>query len=414
MDTSVAQARLRASRMLRRLAAACGGGEVFLTGGSLRDRFLGVATHDFDLVVRDDVVGTSAALAKALGGSRFILGRPPLATHRVVAGTVQVDLWQADGAMRDDVLRRDFTVNALLWRLPRGPLIDLVGGADDLAAGRIRVVRAANLADDPLRVLRGVRLLATRPQLKLTAQTEALLAAAASGLTQVARERIVDEVRRLLAGPAAERATLTTLRLGLLVPLIPSCTGAEPGARLGKVAGALSRMSGSGSRRLAGGAAEVAPVVFAALAGGWPDAWSQGDVSAALQRLGIGAGAARRIAAAAGYGERLRHALGRDRAAGREIAVEAASLCPAAAAWAAAREAADGRDRNSEARALLAWLHRFEQRPPLLSGAEIAAVLRLPADRRRAEAAGALRRAQALGQARNRAQALAFLRRRRR
>ncbi len=386
---------------------------MFLTGGSLRDRFLDLPTHDLDLVVRSDVVATADALAATLGGSRFTLGRPPDATQRVIAGRLQIDLWQARGALRDDILRRDFTVNSLFWRLPRGPLTDLVDGVEDLAAGRIRVVRPENLADDPLRVLRGIRLLATRPQLKLTAATEAHLAAAAGGLTRVARERVLDELRRLLAGPAVDRALLAAVRLGLLTPLVPAWNGYAHAAVLARLSRELTGLAGSRSHRLAAAASEVRMAVIAAPAAGFPADWRPVDGAAALARVGLGQSAARRVAAAVELGERLRPALGRDRRAQRELAVEAGSRLPAALAWASARSAVEGTDLLPAARRLLRWLHEFEQRPPLLTGEEIAAVLKLPPDARRAAAVSALRLAQARGDARSRPQALALLRARR-
>ena len=413
MDQTAAMHRLRASPLLRRVSSACADPDVFLTGGSLRDRFLGLPTHDLDLVVRADVAACAEALASAFSGTHFILGRPPVATHRVTAGRLQIDLWQAEGPLRDDILRRDFTVNALLWRLPRGPLIDLVGGVEDLSAGRIRVVRPENLADDPLRVLRGVRLLATRPQLKLTAETEGLLSAAAGGLGRIAKERILDELKQLLAGPAADRALLATARLGLLTPLVPAWQSFAHATSLAVIARSLAGLAGGRSGRLAAGAAEVAMAVIAAPAAGFPAGWAVADAVAPLLRVGLGQSAARRIAAAVEAGECFRNVLGSDRQAERALAVEAASLLPPALSWAVARTAAEGADLSAAARRLLRWLHRFDHRPPLLSGEEIASVLRLPPDARRAEAVSALRLAQARGEARSRPEALAFLRSRR-
>jgi tRNA nucleotidyltransferase/poly(A) polymerase len=413
VDPIAAMRRLRSSPLLQRVVAACGDVDVFLTGGSLRDRFLGLATHDLDLVVPADAAAVAGALAAAFGGSRFTLGRPPDASQRVTAGSLQIDLWEARGALRDDILRRDFTVNALFWRLPRGPLIDLVNGVEDLAAGRIRVVRPENLADDPLRVLRGIRLLATRPQLKLTAETEGHLAAAAGGLTRVARERVLDELRRLLAGPEVDRALLAAVRLGLLTPLASAWKDYPHATAAARIARELTGLADSRWRRLGAAAPDVALALLAAPAAGFPESWRIGDAVAALIGFGLGRSAARRIATAVELGERLRRELGRDRRAERELAVEGAGLLPAALAWATARTAVEGADLLPAARRLLRWQREFEQRPPLLTGEEIAALLELPPDARRAAAATALRRAQARGDARNRRQAIAFLRARR-
>jgi poly(A) polymerase len=382
---------------------------VFLTGGSLRDRFLGVPTHDLDLVVRGDAEAVGAALAAAFGGTHFALGRPPETTQRVVAGRLQLDVTSAQGELREDILRRDFTANAMLWRLPRGPLTDLTGGADDLAAGRIRVVRAANLRDDPLRVLRGVRLVATRPQLRLTAETETYLSEAAGGLRAVARERILDELRRLLAGSAADRAVLAAARLGLLAPLVPAWKDYQHAPLLARLCTALNDLARSHSRALATAAREIALAAVAAPAAGFPDHWRPEKATTALRRIGLGESAARGAAAAVGVGERLLPALAADVKAARALAVAAGNRLSAALAWALARAATDGNDLRPAARRLLRWLHCFERRPPLLDGAEIAALLALPPDARRAAAIDALRLARARGEVRTRAEAVAFL-----
>ena len=407
--------RLTASRALGRVAKACQGSDVFLTGGSLRDRMLGVPTHDLDLVVLASVGTRATALAETLGGRHLTLGRPPNVTHRVVAGRLQIDLWQAEGSLRDDIMRRDFTVNALFWRLPRGPLIDLVDGAEDLLAGRIRVVRPQNLTDDPLRVLRGVRLLASRPALKLTLETERHLSAAAGGLAGVAKERVVSELRLLLDGSAVERAVRTTARLGLLVPLLPAWHGFAHAPALARVAGELSALARSRSRTLAAGARDVVLAVLAAPAAGYPRDWDVAAGAAALQRLGLGRARARAMSDGVALGERLRPVLDdlSDRTAARSLAAEAGDRLSLALAWAAARAGATGRDCAAAAMRLLRWQRAFDRRPPLVSGAELAAVLALPADARRAEAVQALRLARARGETLTRRDALAFLRARR-
>jgi tRNA nucleotidyltransferase/poly(A) polymerase len=402
--------RLAASPLLHRVARACAGVDLFLTGGSLRDRILGVPTHDLDLVVGAAVGRCAAALTEAFGGSHFTLGRPPNVTHRVVAGRMQIDLWQAEGPLRDDIMRRDFTVNALFWRLPRGPLIDLVDGREDLLARRIRVVRPRNLHDDPLRVLRGVRLLASRPELRLTLETERHLTAAADGLTGVAKERVLSELLLLLDGPAVERAVLTISRLELLAPLLPSWQGFADASALARTAGELRSLARSRSRDLAAGARDVVLAVLAAPAAGFPDTWGVSKGADALHWLGLGRARARAVSDGVALGERLRPSLVSDRGAARTLAAEASARLPLAVAWAAARGAADGHPCRATAMSLLRWQRAFDRRPPLVGGDELAAVLELPADARRAEAVKALRLARARGEARTRRGALAFLR----
>jgi poly(A) polymerase len=401
--------RLLASPLLRRLATLWDGGQVFLTGGSLRDRLLGLPTRDLDLAVTGDPRAAAEAFSSHLGGRCFPLGRAPLVTWRVAGGRHLVDLWGIEHGLEHDILRRDFTVNALFWRLPRGPLFDLVGGLDDLAAGRVRVVREENLAVDPLRVLRGVRLLATHPQLRLTAGTEQQLGAAAPGLRSVARERLVDELRTVLAGPGVERALLVAARIGVLESLLPAWGAyrhAQPAARLAAELGLLQR----GRAPFARGASEVAVAVLAAPAAGFPGAWDPETAATALAAVGWPPRAARRAAVAAELGERLLQALAGEAGTARGIAAQADEFLEPATAWAVARSSMLGADARAEGAALLRWWHRFASRPPLLAGDEIAELLALPAGPARGTAARALRVACARGEVRTREQARRFLR----
>jgi len=392
--------RLAASRLLRRAADATGDTLVFLTGGSLRDRLLGLPTHDLDLVVDGDPRPAAEAIARRLGVRCFPLGRPPRVAWRLVTPRVQIDVvGLQDAAVEADVRRRDFTVNALFWRLPNGPLFDLVGGLDDLAAGRIRVVRPENLEDDPLRVLRGLRLAATRASLRLTAETELLLARAAPGLARVARERVGSELQLLLAGDGATRALLAAARLGVLAPVLPGWQAGVDVSAAAALAGRLATLR-RGRGALAAGAAAAAPAVLAAPAAGFPSHWDETAAAAALAAVWP-TRAARAAVRAAALGEALAR-----RPAGpsaRAIAVEADDDLAAALAWAVARGSQP--EAAAAARRLLAWWRSFAARPPLLPGDEVAALLRLPRGPARAAAVRELRLAQARGEIRTAAQA---------
>ncbi|MFI5167663.1 MAG: hypothetical protein ACHQQS_13680 [Thermoanaerobaculales bacterium] len=389
--------------------AALWPGDLFLTGGALRDRLLGRGHADLDLAVVGDARAAASRVATALGGRCFPLGRHPLVTWRVLAGQRHLDFWGIVGDIEADIRRRDFTVNAMFWRLPRGPLIDLVGGLDDLEASRIRVVSPNNLRADPLRVLRGVRLVATHGELRLTAATESQLAAAAGGLRGVARERVIDELRLLLAGAAVGRALRAAARLGILAVLRPEWEGYAAVPLVTEVGVALVALQRRGHSALGRAAREVAPALLAAPAAGFPDGWQSSRAVEALLAIGWPPAAAERAAAAAGLGERLRSLIGVDLMAARELAVEAGERLGAALAWATARTAASNGDLYPAAVRLHRWWRHFCSRAPLLDGSEIAQLLALPPGPPRAEAVVALRRAQARGAVRSRAQAREFL-----
>jgi tRNA nucleotidyltransferase/poly(A) polymerase len=403
--------RLRASPVLRRVWEACAPAPVYLTGGYLRDRFLGRPSHDIDLVVEGDAGPVAAGLGDRVGGRSFALGHGPTVTWRVAAGRWRLDVEGiAPGALWEDAMRRDFAANALLWRLPRGPLLDPAGGLADLEVGRLRVIRAENLRADPLRVLRGVRLLATRPELSLDAEAEALLRDAAPGLTRVARERVTEELRQLLTGPAVARALRAAARLEALGALHPSWAEPHDLETLALLAARLAVLASAPNSRLAEGARAVAAATLAAPAAGFPHGWEEPAAAAALTAMGWPPRAADTIAAGAALGERLAAALhSRQQVASRTLAVDHPRLVVAGTAWAVARAEAAGDDLETAARKLLRWHARFQRRAPVLGGDEVAALLRLPPGHERADAVAALRRARARGEVRTRGQAVRWL-----
>ena len=182
--------------------SALAGTPAWLVGGAVRDRLLGRAVSDLDLVVAGDVRAAARALARAARGPVFALSEA-FGAWRVLAGD---RAWQADlsplhgAAIEQDLARRDVTVNAMAEPLAGGPRIDPHDGAADLAAGRLRAVGSRSFADDPLRALRLARL-AAELGLRPEPGTAALARAEAPRVAGVAQERVFAELRRLVCGP---------------------------------------------------------------------------------------------------------------------------------------------------------------------------------------------------------------------
>ncbi len=200
-----------------------------VTGGYVRDRLLGRPSNDLDLTIDDDADGAARParrLAKALGVRAHLLGTAPHAIWRIETPTLKIELWPLGGLTReDDIRRRDFSCNALSWNLPDGPLIDLVGGIEDLERRRLRAISRANLEDDPIRLLRAPRFLAQLPDFALDDQTRSWIAALAPSLAKAPRERVGQELLTLLRGPAASRGLAECLDLG---SVRSSCPGVRP------------------------------------------------------------------------------------------------------------------------------------------------------------------------------------------
>jgi len=124
--------------------------------------------------------------------------------------------------------RRDFTVNAMAKRLETGDLVDPFGGAADLKNGVLRTVRPRSFAEDPLRLVRGLRLVS---QLGLEPDAETLqqMRAEASSVALVSGERVggglgadgMGELSKLLLGAEPARALRLARDTGVLVALLP-------------------------------------------------------------------------------------------------------------------------------------------------------------------------------------------------
>ncbi|MFZ5588022.1 MAG: HD domain-containing protein [Thermodesulfobacteriota bacterium] len=211
---------------LERLARQ-NGQHVWLTGGTLRDLILGREPPDLDLTADGDALALGRQLGQRLG-RRFVVLKAEHATGRLpLADGGCLDLVGLRAAdLEADLRRRDFSLNALAAPLAallagRVELIDPTGGLADLAARRLRLAGPNSLADDPLRVLRAFRFMAShglRPAPGLLGG----LAAAGPGLFRVARERVGQEWLKLMAGPRAPQALMAMERAQVLTRLVPA------------------------------------------------------------------------------------------------------------------------------------------------------------------------------------------------
>ncbi len=201
----------------------------WLAGGWVRDRLLGRETHDIDFVVPDGAVATARHVADLVGGA-FVLLDEERDTARVVVGSggqaVFLDLAGLRGpGIEADLLARDFTVNAMavpaaecLAATPH--VIDPAGGRRDLANRLLRMVSADAFRDDPLRMLRAVRLGAALG-FGLEGETALTIRRDAALVDSVSRERVRDEMAQTLTLPGAQRSLGQLDELGLLGQVLP-------------------------------------------------------------------------------------------------------------------------------------------------------------------------------------------------
>jgi poly(A) polymerase len=228
------------------LALRAAGHQAYFAGGCVRDLLLGVEPKDFDVATSatPDVVMRVFKKTYSVGAH---FGVVLVCTSDGDGGEIatEVATFRHDGAYsdgrrpdavrfstdaREDVLRRDFTINGMLLDPvvfeetgdTAAAALDYVGGRKDLKAGVVGAIGepAVRFAEDKLRMLRGVRF-AARLGFEIEAQTMAAIRGAASEIAQVSCERIRDELTLMLTEGHARRAFELLDETGLLAQVLP-------------------------------------------------------------------------------------------------------------------------------------------------------------------------------------------------
>jgi poly(A) polymerase len=171
----------------------------YLVGGCVRDLIQGLPPRDFDIVVSDAPRAFAERYAKRLGGRVFVLGKDEFTVFCVATPEVQIDITNYKGSnIRDDLLNRDFTINALACSLADGRIVDATGGLDDLQHHLVRMVSPRAFRDDPVRLIRAFRIAASM-NFRIEPETIKSIQSHSALLRYAAAERIWAELRRILA-----------------------------------------------------------------------------------------------------------------------------------------------------------------------------------------------------------------------
>jgi len=209
------------------------GFHAYLVGGCVRDLLLGRQPKDYD-------VATSATPDQVMSifpetyavGAQFGVVLVPAPPGDVEVATFRSDIGYSDGRHpdevrfstdpREDVARRDFTVNGMLLDPVSNEVLDFVGGRRDLEAKIIRTIGdpKQRFAEDKLRMLRAVRF-AARFGYTIEPTTFAAIEELADEIQVVSRERVRDELTRMLTEGRARRAFLLLDESGLLPEVVP-------------------------------------------------------------------------------------------------------------------------------------------------------------------------------------------------
>jgi tRNA nucleotidyltransferase/poly(A) polymerase len=202
---------------------------VYLVGGAVRDMLLQHQTHDLDFVVQGDALKVARDTADALHGAYYNMNDEHPTGRVIITGVDGVrhvmDFASMRGASLEEDLRgRDFTINAMATSISQPlELIDPFRGATDLANKRLRACSPNSIVDDPVRILRGVRL-AISLSLNILPETRNLMQQAKAGLVGVSAERLRDALFRILDSPKSSSSLRMLDIMGTLPYLLPELT----------------------------------------------------------------------------------------------------------------------------------------------------------------------------------------------
>jgi putative nucleotidyltransferase with HDIG domain len=209
------------------------GVQAYLVGGAVRDAFLNRKCHDYDLIIPDDPIRIGRTLADYFNGAFYLLDIERETARVIVKNSenqrVVIDLSKQRGkTLEADLRDRDFTINAMAINLNNHQEIyDPLGGGNDLLKKVLRACSPDSLQNDPIRVLRSIRI-AVEFGLQIHPETRQFMREALPLISNVSPERVRDEIFRILGGknPAISLRALDRIgAIPLIFPELPKMKG---------------------------------------------------------------------------------------------------------------------------------------------------------------------------------------------
>ena len=214
--------------------------ECYVVGGYVRDLFLQRHSEDIDVVVVGSGIAMAKALGKRLGRGANVSVFKNFGTAQVKYHGMEVEFVGArkesyshdsrkpvveDGSLEDDQNRRDFTINALAVCLNAARYGELVDPFDGIADLKERVIRTpldpdVTFSDDPLRMMRCIRF-ATQLNFYIDDETFEALERNRERISIISRERIADELNKIILSPVPSKGFIDLDRSGLLELIFP-------------------------------------------------------------------------------------------------------------------------------------------------------------------------------------------------
>jgi tRNA nucleotidyltransferase (CCA-adding enzyme) len=214
------------------------GFEAYIVGGCVRDLFLGRTPKDWDITTNatpeniqrlfentyyTNEFGTVGVVNDDTADERLkVVEVTPYRLEGKYSDARRPDSVEFSQHINDDLKRRDFTINALAYSPTKGELLDLYLGLKDLSSRVIRAVGEPKerFAEDALRILRAVRI-GAELGFGIDQKTEEAMAACADQLAKISKERVRDELVRIIASPQPMAALTFCHKVGILKHVLP-------------------------------------------------------------------------------------------------------------------------------------------------------------------------------------------------
>jgi poly(A) polymerase len=225
----VAEKRILSDPIIRQVTGLARQKDVllYLVGGTIRDILISRKIKDYDFVVERVEKSFFDQLRGGLEASVFPMGKGEQ-IYRLVKGEQVIDFAVMEGGgITQDLMRRDFTINAIAYSFAERRFFTAPEATKDLKKGRIDLVSPQALKTDPLRMLRAVRYSCTLPGFALTDRLKKEIKSHKELLTEAAPERIRTELDEIILSPSPAQGLKLMHELGLLTLLFPELAPME-------------------------------------------------------------------------------------------------------------------------------------------------------------------------------------------
>jgi tRNA nucleotidyltransferase/poly(A) polymerase len=194
-------------------------GKVYLVGGAIRELCLKKKPNDYDFVLSEQK--DLKVLESLFGAGAFVLGKKPIQTYRIVRDEISVDITLLHTTIKKDLLRRDFTMNAIAYNIHEDEIIDPLNGINDIKGKIIKYPSRDTLKDDPLRMLKAIRHFSVLKTFTLHNALYDAITGLGHLINQVAPERIKYEMDQVILSGNVLAGLNVMTSTGLIFKIFP-------------------------------------------------------------------------------------------------------------------------------------------------------------------------------------------------